>query len=72
MAVHDRLFLPILAAGVIAEGSLIVLFHANVGQVVFDVLVSLLALLVLLTIRCYVLLPTLHAESLAEPEPVPG
>jgi hypothetical protein len=30
------------------------------------VLIALIALLVMLTIRCYVLLPTLHAESLKE------
>jgi O-antigen/teichoic acid export membrane protein len=68
MAVHDRVFVPILAAGVLAEGVLIFLFHARVGQIVLDVLVALIGLLVLLSIRCYVLLPTLHAESLAEPE----
>ena len=72
MAVHDRVFLPILAAGVIAEGTLIVMFHGGVGQVVTDVLVALVGLLVLLSIRCYVLLPTLHADSVAEPEPVPS
>ena len=69
MAVHDRVFLPILAAGVIAEGALIVLFHATVGQVVLDVVLALLGLLVLLSVRCYLLLPTLHASSLREPEP---
>ncbi len=69
MAVHDRVFLPILAAGVIAEGVLIVLFHATVGQVVLDVVAALLALLVLLSVRCYLLLPTLHASSLRDPEP---
>ena len=67
MAVHDRVFVPILALAVIAEGLLIFLFHARVGQVVLDVLVALTGLLVLLSIRCYVLLPTLHADSLAEP-----
>ena len=72
MAVHDRVFVPILAAGVVLEGVLIFLFHARVGQVVMDVLVALLALLVLLGIRCYVLLPTLRAESVAEPEPATG
>jgi O-antigen/teichoic acid export membrane protein len=72
MAVHDRVFVPILALAVVAEGGLIFLFHARVGQIVLDVLVALLGLLVLLTIRCYVLLPTLHAESLAEPELAPG
>ena len=68
MAVHDRVFVPILALAVVAEGGLIFLFHARVGQIVLDVLVALLGLLVLLAIRCYVLLPTLHAGSLAEPE----
>jgi O-antigen/teichoic acid export membrane protein len=72
MAVHDRVFIPILAAGCIAEAALIVLFHARVGQVVLDVLVALLALLVLLSVRCYVLLPTLHAESVAERELAAG
>jgi O-antigen/teichoic acid export membrane protein len=70
MAVHDRGFMPILAAGVVAEAALIVLFHATVGQVVLDVLAALVALLALLSVRCYVLLPKLRAESVAEPEPV--
>jgi O-antigen/teichoic acid export membrane protein len=68
MAVHDRMFMPILGAAVIAEGTLIVLFHGGVGQIVADVLISLLGLLALLSIRCYLLLPTLRAESLAEPQ----
>ena len=68
MAVHDRLFVPILAAACVAEAALIVVFHAGVGQIVTDVLATLLTLLALLSIRCYVLLPTLHAESLAEPQ----
>jgi O-antigen/teichoic acid export membrane protein len=72
MAVHDRVFVPILAAGCITEAVLIVLFHARVGQVVLDVLVALLALLVLLSVRCYLLLPTLHADSVAEPELAAG
>jgi O-antigen/teichoic acid export membrane protein len=71
MAVHDRAFVPILALACVAEGGLIVMFHARVGQVVLDVLIALIGLLVLLTIRCYILLPTLHAESLKEPEFVP-
>ena len=70
MAVHDRIFVPILFAAVIAEGLLIFLFHARVGQVVLDVLVTLVGLLGLLSLRCYLLLPTLHAEALAEPEPI--
>jgi O-antigen/teichoic acid export membrane protein len=69
MAVHDRVFMPILALGVVAEGVLIFLFHARVGQVVLDVLVALLVLLLMLSVRCYLLLPRLHAGSVAETEP---
>ena len=72
MAVHDRVFMPILALGVVTEAGLIVLFHANVGQVVLDVLAALVGLLVLLGIRCYVLLPRLRAESVVEPEVAVG
>lgn len=67
MAVHDRLFMPILAFGVVSEAGLIVLFHAHVGQVVLDVLAALVGLLVLLSVRCYVLLPRLRSESVVEP-----
>lgn len=70
MAVHDRVFMPILALGVFVEGGLIFLFHARVGQVVLDVLIALVGLLVVLTARCYLLLPTLHSGSVAEPEAV--
>ena len=69
MAVHDRVFVPILAAGVVAEAGLIALFHASAGQVVLDVLVALVGLLAVLTVRCYVLMPNLRAESVVEPEP---
>jgi len=69
MAVHDRVFVPILALGVAAEGLLIFLFHARVGEIVADVLVALLGLLVLLSVRCYILLPRLRADSVREPEP---
>ncbi len=72
MAVHDRVFMPILALGVIAEAGLIVLFHARVGQVVMDVLIALVGLLIVLSVRCYLLLPKLHAGSVAGPEPVAG
>jgi O-antigen/teichoic acid export membrane protein len=68
MAVHDRVFVPILFAACIAEATLIVLFHGGVGQIVADVLASLVGLLALLSVRCYLLLPTLHAESVAEPQ----
>ena len=67
MAVHDRVFVPILAFGCVLEAVLIFLFHDRVGQVVLDVLLALVVLLVLLSVRCYLLLPKLHAEDLAEP-----
>jgi O-antigen/teichoic acid export membrane protein len=69
MAVHDRVFVPILAFGCVLEGGLIFLFHGGVGQIVLDVLVALLVLLLMLSVRCYLLLPTLHAESVREEEP---
>jgi O-antigen/teichoic acid export membrane protein len=69
MAVHDRVFVPLLGFGVVLEGMLILLFHAQVGQVVLDVLIALVSLLFLLSLRCYLLLPKLRAESVAEPEP---
>ncbi len=72
MAVHDRVFVPILFAACVVEAVLIVLFHARVGQVVLDVLAALIGLLVLLSARCYLLLPTLRADSVAEPEPALG
>lgn len=72
MAVHDRVFVPILFGGAILEAALIVLFHDRVGQVVLDVLVAMIALLAVLSVRCYLLLPTLRAESLAEPEAAIG
>jgi O-antigen/teichoic acid export membrane protein len=72
LAVRDYWFVPFLAAGCIGEAALIALFHAGIGQVVADVVVSLLGLLLLLVARCWVLLPSLgdrrvadHAESLA-------
>jgi O-antigen/teichoic acid export membrane protein len=65
MAVKDYWFVPVLAVGCVAEAGLILLFHATVGQVVADVLLSLLMLLVLLVTRCYMLLRTLRPGSVA-------
>lgn len=69
MAVHDLWFVPILAAGCIGEAALIVLFHATLWHVVADVLAALVGLLILLSVRCYLLLPTLRAGAGARPEP---
>jgi O-antigen/teichoic acid export membrane protein len=66
MAVHDRLFVPILGAACALQPLLITLFHAGVGQIVTDVLVTVVLLLATLTVRCLVLLPRLRPEMVEE------
>lgn len=65
MAVHDRAFVPILAGGCLLEAALIAGFHGDVGQVVADVLVSVVLLLLALAVRWLLLLPRLRPEMLA-------
>src|SRR5207244_11027911 len=48
MAVHDRVFVPILAPGLLVVGTLIFLSRPLAGQVVADVLVAMLGAVVLL------------------------
>jgi O-antigen/teichoic acid export membrane protein len=71
MAVHDRWFVPILAAGCALEAALIVSNHAGFGNVVVDVLATLILLLVALAIRAFLLIPRLRPEMVAEPAIVP-
>ena len=66
MAVHDRLFIPILAGGVVFMVALIVALHADVGEVVNDVLLANLVLLAVLTVRVLLLLPKLRPEMVEE------
>ena len=66
MAVHDRLFIPILAGGVVLLAVLIVVFHQGVGEVVNSVLTTVLLLLVTLTARVLLLLPALTPEMVEE------
>jgi O-antigen/teichoic acid export membrane protein len=66
MAANDFWFVPVLAACCSGEAGLIVIFHGSVGQIVNDVLVSLVGLLALLVIRYYFLLPTLSVGTLAD------
>lgn len=66
MAVHDRVFVPILGAACVAEIALIAVFHDGVSQVVTDVMVVIFSLLVALSLRCLALLPKLRPEMLAE------
>jgi len=70
MAVHDYWFVAILAVGCIAEAGLIALFHATVGQIVADVLVSVVGLLALLAVRAYLLLQTMRGGTVAAPGPL--
>ena len=73
MAAHDRWFVPLLAGGVLLEGVLIFMRHASLGQVVADVLLSLLILLAALALRCVVLMPRLRPEMVAPgEEPIPA
>jgi O-antigen/teichoic acid export membrane protein len=66
MAVHDRAFVPILACACALQPLLITLFHADVRQVVLDVLVTVVLLLAILVARCVLLLRTLRPEMVAE------
>ncbi len=68
LAVHDRVFIPLLAAACALEAVLISLFHAGIGQVVGDVLASVLLLLAALTLRWVVLLPELRPEMVTAEE----
>jgi O-antigen/teichoic acid export membrane protein len=60
MAVHDRLFIPLLGGACLLLVALIAVFHGGLGTIVADVLVTIAALLAMLTIRCALLLRTLH------------
>jgi O-antigen/teichoic acid export membrane protein len=66
MAVHDRVFIAVLATGVVLECVLIAMFHAGVGQVVADVLLAVVGLLAALALRFAILLPRLRPEMLLE------
>jgi len=69
MAVHDRWYIPILAAGCLAQGLLITAFHASLAQVVTVVVLTFLALVLALTARMLLLLPRLRPEMVEEEAP---
>jgi O-antigen/teichoic acid export membrane protein len=69
MAAHDAWFIPILAAAVALLAATVVYHHGSVGDVVLDVLGTMLALLAALTIRLLLLLPRLRPIA---PEPLAG
>jgi O-antigen/teichoic acid export membrane protein len=68
MAVHDRVFIPILGAACVLLVSMIAVLHAGLTQIVTDVMVTIFALLVVLVVRCLLLLPRLRAQSTAPQE----
>lgn len=66
MAVHDRVFIPILGAACLCMVTLIALLHGGVGTIVADVLVTIYGLLAALVVRCAILMPRLRPEMLVE------
>jgi O-antigen/teichoic acid export membrane protein len=64
MAVHDRVFIPILALACGLLVTLIGLFHSGLSAIVTDVLVTIFALLLVLAVRCLLLLPRLGSSEL--------
>lgn len=66
MAVHDRVFIPILAGACLLLVALIALVHGGLGQIVTDVLVTIFVLLLALGARCVLLFPHLRPEMATE------
>src|SRR5262249_16450717 len=62
MAVHDRVFIPILGAACLLMVSLIVVMHGSLAQIIVDTLITMVALLLVLAVRCVLLFPSLHPE----------
>ena len=63
MAVHDRVFIPMLALACALLVVLIALFHGGLAAIVADVMTTIYVLLTVLAIRCLVLLPHLRSRS---------
>jgi O-antigen/teichoic acid export membrane protein len=66
MAVHDRLFVPVLAAACLALVGLVALFHDGLAQIVVDVMAVIFTLLAVLVVRCVILLPQLRPEMVSD------
>ena len=63
MAVHDRVFIPILAGACVLLVGLIALLHGGLPQIIGDVLVTIFALLAVLAVRCVLLFPRLQPDA---------
>lgn len=68
MAVHDRVFIPVLGAGVVLMAGLITVFHGGLGEVVNDVVAAILVTLAALAIRTLLLIPRLRPDMVEEVE----
>jgi O-antigen/teichoic acid export membrane protein len=66
MAVHDRLFIPVLGGAVVLLVVLVALFHDGLTPIVADVAVTIFLLLGALSVRCAVLMPQLRPALLDE------
>jgi len=66
MAVHDRVFVPILVLACAALAVLIALFHAGVASIVVDLAAVIYVLLVTLALRAVRLMPQLRPEMVAD------
>ncbi len=64
MAVHDRLFIPVLGGAVVLLVTLVALFHDGLTPIVADVAVTIFLLLGALSVRCVLLMPQLRPAVL--------
>jgi hypothetical protein len=62
MAVHDRVFIPILGAACVLMVALIVAMHGSLAQIIVDTLITMVVLMLVLALRCVILFPRLHPE----------
>lgn len=62
MAVHDRVFVPILAGACLLLVGLIAVLHGSLSQIVGDVMLTIFLLLAVLAARCVLLFPRLQPE----------
>src|SRR2546423_4118808 len=63
MAADEPSFMYLLGIGCVVQAMLIKLNHGDLGAILIDVLGTLILLLVVLSIRCWLLLPKLHSLS---------
>src|SRR5207253_4819022 len=67
MAVHDRVFIPILGFAVVLLVGLITVMHRDLSAIVLSVGITIFVLLAVLGLRCLLLLPWLRSRAETEP-----